>query len=58
MDDKVGHEDPKKRLHDLRTFIEARELCRCHIKNFTYTISILMDLIRKSTMWHWGSQEQ
>ena len=29
-----------------------------HIKNFTYTSAILTDLIKKSTTWRWGPQEQ
>ena len=31
---------------------------RRHIKNFTYTSAILTDLIKKSTTWRWGPQEQ
>ena len=58
MDAKVRHEDPKKGLHDVRSFIGARNLYRRHIKNFTYTSAILTDLIKKSTAWRWGPQEQ
>ena len=42
MDAKVRHEDPKKGLHEVRSFIRA-------CKNFTYTSAILTDLIKKST---------
>ena len=58
MDAKVRHEDPKKGLHDVRSFIGACNFYRRHIKNFTYTSAILTDLIKKSTTWRWGLQEQ
>ena len=48
MDAKVRHEDPKKGLHDVRR----------HIRTFTYTSAILTDLIKKSTTWRWGPQQQ
>ena len=44
--------------HDVRSFIGACNFYRRHIKNFTYTSAILMDLIKKSTTWHWGPEEQ
>ena len=58
MDAKVRHEDPKKGLHDVRSFIGACNFYRRHTKNFTYTSAILTDLIKKSTTWRWGPQEQ
>ena len=58
MDEKVRHEDPKKGLHDVRSFIGACNFYRRHIKNFTYTSAIPTDLIKKSTTWRWGPQEQ
>ena len=58
LDAKVRHEDPKKGLHDVRSFIGVCNFYRRHIKNFTYTCAILMDLIKKSTTWRWGPQEQ
>ena len=58
MDAKVRHEDPKKGLHDVRSFIGACIFYRRHIKNFTHTSAILTDLIKKSTTWRWGPQEQ
>ena len=58
MDANVRHEDPKKGLHDVRSFIGACNFYRRHIKNFTYTSAILKDLIKKSTTWRWGPQEQ
>ena len=58
MDAKVRHEDPKKALHDVRSFIGACNVYRCHIKNFTFTCAILGNLIKKSTIWCSGPQEQ
>ena len=58
MDAKVRHEDPKKELHDVRSFIRACTFYRRHIKNFTYTSATLTDLIKKTTTWRWGPQEQ
>ena len=58
MDAKVRHEDPKKGLHDVRSFIGAYNFHRRHIKNFTYTSAILTHLIKKSTTCRWGRQEQ
>ena len=57
-DAKVQHEDPKKGLHDVCSFIGACNFYHRNIKNFTYTSAILTDLIRKSTTWRWGPQEQ
>ena len=37
MEAKVRHEDPRKGLHDLPSFIGAWNFYRHHIKNFTYT---------------------
>ena len=58
MDAKVRHEDPKKELHDVRSFIGACNFYHRHIKNFSYTRAILTDLIKKSTTWCWGPQEK
>ena len=44
--------------HDVRSFIEDCNFCRRHIKNFTYTSAIPTDLIKKTTTWRWGPQEQ
>ena len=51
MDAKVRHEDPKKGLNDVCSFIGAWNFYRCHIKILTYTSAILMVLIKKSTTW-------
>ena len=58
MDAKVPHEDPKKALHDLRSFIGPCNFYRRHIKNFTYTSAILKNFIKRSPTWRSGPQEQ
>ena len=58
MDAKGRYEDPKKGLHDVRSLIGACNFYRRHIKNFTYTSAMLTDLIKWSTTWRWGPQEQ
>ena len=58
IDAKVRHEDPKKGLHDVRSFIGACNFYRSHIKNFSYISAILTDVIKKTTTWRWGPQEQ
>ena len=58
MDAKVRHEDPKRGLRDVRSFIGACNFYRRHIRNFTYSSAILTDLIKKSTTWRWGPQQQ
>ena len=55
---KAQYEHPKKGLHNVRSFIGACNFYGRHIKNFTYTSAILTDLIKKSTTWRWGPQEQ
>ena len=58
MDAKVRHQDPKKGLHDVCSFIGACNFYCRHLKNFTYTSAIPMDLIKKRTTWRWGPEEQ
>ena len=58
MDAKVRHEDPKNRLHDVRSFIGACNFYRRQITNFTYSSTILTDLIKKSSTWRWSPEEQ
>ena len=58
MDAKVRHEDTKKGIHDVCSFIWACNFSRHHTRIFTYTSAILTDLIKKSTTWRWGPQEQ
>ena len=52
IDAKVRHEDPKKGLHDVCSFIGACNFYRRHIQNFTYTSAILTYLIKNTTTWH------
>ena len=54
MDTKVRHEDPKKGVHDVRSFIEACNFYRRHIRRFTDTSAILTDLIKQSTTSRWA----
>ena len=58
MDARIQHEDPKKGLHDVRSLIGACNFYRRSINNFTYTSAILKDLMKESTTWRWGPQEQ
>ena len=58
MDATVQHEDPKKGLHDVPSSMGASKFYRCHIRNFTYTSAILTNLIKRSTTWRPGPQEQ
>ena len=58
MDTKVRHDDPRRELYDVRSFIGACKFYCRHIKNFTYTSAILTDLIKKSTTWRSGPQER
>ena len=56
MDATVQHEDPKKGLHDVGSFIGACNFYHRHIKIFTYTRAILTD--KKNTPWRWNSPKQ
>ena len=47
MDANVRHENPKKGLHDVRSFMGLCSFYRRHIKNFTYTSAILTGLINR-----------
>ena len=47
IDVKLRHEDPKKGLHDVRSFIGACKFYHRHIKNFTYTSAILTDFTQE-----------
>ena len=58
MNANVRHENPKKGLYDARNFIGACNFYCRHIKNLTYTSAILTNLVKKSTTWRWGPQEQ
>ena len=42
-------DDPKKGLHDLRSFVGVCNFYRRRIHNFTYSSAALTDLIKKAT---------
>ena len=48
MDAKVRLAVPKKRLHEIRSFIGACRFCRCHIKILTFINAILTDPSRRA----------
>ena len=50
--------DPKKGLHDVRSFIGACNFYRRHIHNFTYSSAPLTDLIKKTNPWRWTDKEE
>ena len=47
QDMQIGH-DPKKGLHDVRSFIGTCNFYRHHIHNFTYSSACLTDLMKKT----------
>ena len=51
---KVKHENPKKGPHDDRSFVRGCNFYQHHMKNFTYTSAIPMDLIKKTNTWRSG----
>ena len=56
LQDMQIRDDPKKVLHDVRSFVAARDFYRRHIHNFTYSSAPLTDLIKKTTPWRWTSR--
>ena len=50
--------DPKKGLHDVRSFVGACNFYRRHIHNITYSSAPLTDLIKNTTPWRWTAREQ
>ena len=51
-------DDPKKGLHDVRSFIGACNFYRRHIHNFTYSLAPLTDLIKKTNPRRWADKEE
>ena len=51
-------DDPKKGLHDMRSFVGAYNFYRRHIHNFTYSSVPLTDLIKKTTPWRCTAREE
>ena len=57
QDVQIRH-DPKKGLHDVRSFVGACNFYRRHIPNYTYSPAPLTDLIKKPTPWRWTAGEE
>ena len=51
-------DDSKKGLHDVRSFIGARNSYRHHIHNFTYSSAPLTDLIETTNPFRWTDREE
>ena len=49
LQDMQIRDDPKKGLHDVRSFVGACSFYRRHIHNFTYSSACITDLIKKTT---------
>ena len=58
LQDMQIRDDPKKGLHDVRSFVGACNFWRRHIHNFTYSSAPLTDLIKKTTPWRWTAREE
>ena len=58
LQDMQIRDDPKKSLHDVRSFVGACNFYRRHIHNFTYSSAPLTDQIKKTTPWRWTSREE
>ena len=51
-------DDPKKGLHNVRSFLGACNFYRRHIHNFTYPSAPLTDGIKKQTPWRRTAREE
>ena len=58
LQDMQTRDDPKKGLHDVRSFVGACNFYRRHVHNFTYSCASLTDLIRKTTPWRLTAREE
>ena len=58
LQDMQIRDDPKKGLHDVRSFVGACNFYRRHIHNFTYSSAPLTDLIKKTTPWRQTAREE
>ena len=56
LQDMQIRDDPKKGLHDVRSFVGACNFYRRHIHNFPYSSAPLTDLIKKTTPWRWTAR--
>ena len=57
LQDMQIRDDPKKRLHDVRSFVGACNFYGCQIHNFTYSSAPLTDLIKNTTPWSAREEE-
>ena len=58
LQDMQIRDDPKKGLHEVRSFIGACNFYRRHIHNFTYSSAPLTALIKKTNPWRWTEKEE
>ena len=58
LQDMQIRDDPKKGLHDVRSFIRACNFYRHHIHNFTYLSAPLTDLVKETNHWRWTDKEE
>ena len=58
LQDMLICDDPKKGLHDVRSFVDACNFYSRHIQNFTYYSAPLAGLIKKKTPWRWTAREE
>ena len=58
LQDMQIRDNPKKGLHDVRSFVCACNFYRRHINRFTYSSAPLTDLIKNTTPWRWTAREE
>ena len=58
LQDMQIRDDPRKGLHDVRSFVGAWSIYRRHIHNFTYSSAPLTDLIKKTNPWRGTTREE
>ena len=58
LQDMQIRDDPKKGLHDVRSFIGTCNFYRRHIHNFAYSSASLTDLIKEIDPWRWTDKEE
>ena len=58
LQDMQIRDDPKKGLHDVRSFIGACNFYQRRIHDFTYSSAPLTDLIKKTNPWQWTGKEE
>ena len=58
LQDMQIRDDPKKCLHDVRSFVGACNFYRRHMHSCTYSSAPLTDLIKKHAPWRWTTREE